>query len=82
MAPGDVLVLVVVTRAWVTVLDIVPATIVLLLRRRPSRRVVALGLHRRRPAGMRAIDDWFAAEAAVRLVVAAERHEELIGPSI
>lgn len=39
--PADVLVLVVVTRAWVTVLDVVPAGIILMLRRRSGRRVDA-----------------------------------------
>jgi uncharacterized membrane protein YbhN (UPF0104 family) len=39
MKPGDVLVLLVVTRAWVTALDILPAAIILMLRRRSSRRV-------------------------------------------
>jgi hypothetical protein len=48
MMPGDVLVLVVVTRAWMTLLDIVPAAIVLMLRRQSSRRVdvsVVRGIH-------------------------------------
>lgn len=36
---GDVLVIVAVARAWATLLDIVPAGIVLLVRRRSSRRV-------------------------------------------
>jgi uncharacterized membrane protein YbhN (UPF0104 family) len=34
MTPADVLIVVVVARAWVTVLDIAPAAIILLLRRR------------------------------------------------
>jgi uncharacterized membrane protein YbhN (UPF0104 family) len=38
MRPADVLVLVVVARAWVTVLDIAPAAIILLLRRRSRDR--------------------------------------------
>jgi len=42
MKPGDVLVLVVVTRAWVTVLDILPAAIILMLRRRSGGRADAL----------------------------------------
>ena len=41
MKPSDVLVLVVVARAWVTVLDILPAGIILLLRRRSGERVDA-----------------------------------------
>jgi hypothetical protein len=42
MTPSNVLVLVVVTRVWVTLLDVVPAAIVLLWRRRSSGRVDAL----------------------------------------
>jgi uncharacterized membrane protein YbhN (UPF0104 family) len=38
MAPAELLVLAVVARAWATVLDIVPAAIVLLLRRRAGSR--------------------------------------------
>jgi glycosyltransferase 2 family protein len=41
MRSGDVLVIVVVTRAWVTLLDVVPAGIVLLLRPTGARRKTA-----------------------------------------
>jgi hypothetical protein len=46
MRPADVLVLVVVARAWVTLLDIVPAVIVLVLRRRSQRDTSASSLVR------------------------------------